>query len=55
MQTPIEGRVLPDAGGTLGGLPHPLEREIRRKAPRETVYYRCPGAKEDEYRLTERE
>lgn len=26
-----EGYVLPDAGGILGGLPHPAEKEIRRK------------------------
>lgn len=48
MPTTNDGRVLPDAGGILGGLPHPLENEIRRKEPRETVYYRCPGAKKDE-------
>ncbi|MCR5808686.1 MAG: hypothetical protein K6G56_03900 [Clostridiales bacterium] len=26
-----EGFILPDAGGIEGGLPHPLEKEIRRK------------------------
>ena len=25
------GHELPDSGGVLGGLPHPLEKEIRRK------------------------
>lgn len=24
-------RALPDMGGVLGGLPHPVEREIRRR------------------------
>ena len=34
---PGNGFILPDAGGIIGGLPHPLEKEIRRKEcpPRE--------------------
>lgn len=34
-----EGFILPDSGGMIGGLPHPLEKEIRRKE--------CPPREED--------
>ncbi|MBQ3850336.1 MAG: hypothetical protein IKH21_00545 [Clostridia bacterium] len=38
MKTEKDVYILPDLGGIIGGLPHPAEKEIRRKE--------LPGAEE---------
>lgn len=40
------GAILPDIGGMLGGLPHPREKEIRRKEPPASEFGRKTAAKE---------